>query len=68
LAVQADDDSYRKAVALPTGRFAPSFNLAEHRIMADVRRLLMPDAKRSYARLHKLNVYGPCGFFKEHKV
>ena len=28
----------------------------------------MPDAPRIHARLHKLNVYEPGGFFKEHKV
>ena len=66
--LQVVEESYRKALALPTTRFATSFNVAEHSILGDVRDLLMPLAPRIYARLHKLNVYEPGGFFREHKV
>lgn len=66
--VQVLDDSYRKALALPVDRFATSFSLGEHTIMPVVQELLMPDAPSIAARLHKLNVYGPGGFFKTHKV
>ena len=66
--LQVVDESYRKALALSTASFATSFNLAEHSILGDVRDLLMPLAPRIYARLRKLNVYEPGGFFREHKV
>jgi hypothetical protein len=67
-ALQVVDDDYRKALALPTDRFATNFNLAEHGMLAEIKDLLMPDAPQIHARLHKLNVYEPGGFFKEHKV
>lgn len=65
---QVLDDSYRKALALPVDCCATSFNLAAFDILPDVHELLMSDAPRIAARLHKLNVYGPGGFFKAHKV
>ena len=62
------DDSYRRALALPTDRFSTSFDLSAHYIIWDVRSLLRPDAHSIRAHLHKLNVYGPGGFFKTHQV
>lgn len=67
-AAQVLDDSCRKALPLPIDRFAVNFSLAEHDIMPVVQELLMPDAPSTAARLHKLNVYGPGGFFKMHQV
>lgn len=68
LIVQVLDDGYRKALALPLDRFATTFDLAADNTLRDVQALLMPDAARISARLHKLNVYGPGGFLKSHRV
>ena len=65
---QVLDDSYRRALALPVNRFASTFDLSAHHILHDVHAMLMPDAQSVRSRLHKLNVYGPGGFFKAHKV
>ncbi|KAK9828485.1 hypothetical protein WJX72_000246 [[Myrmecia] bisecta] len=60
------DLSYRKALALDPKRFATTFDLAAHNILADVASVMMPDAHGVQALLYKLNVYTEGGHFKVH--
>lgn len=55
-------------MALPINRFATTSNLAAHRILPDVQTLLKPKVPCIAAHRHKLNMYGPGGFFKAHKA
>jgi hypothetical protein len=49
------------ALALPTDRFASSFDLPAHYILQDLHALLFPDAQSIRAQLRKLSVYRPGG-------
>ncbi|TMW59805.1 hypothetical protein Poli38472_004874 [Pythium oligandrum] len=47
--------------------FTTSLSLAELSILNEIQRMLTPDIQDVRARLYKLNVYGPGGFFKAHR-
>ncbi|TMW59193.1 hypothetical protein Poli38472_007338 [Pythium oligandrum] len=62
------DATYRQAVMLSAECVHTSFRLGETAILAEIQRRLGPtnDDMTIHATLHKMNVYGPGGFFKKH--
>ncbi|TMW64703.1 hypothetical protein Poli38472_011583 [Pythium oligandrum] len=61
------DPTYRDAVRMDASQFTTSLNVAELPILNEIQSFLAPDTQDIRARLYKLNVYGPGGFFKAHR-
>ncbi|KAK9804378.1 hypothetical protein WJX72_010052 [[Myrmecia] bisecta] len=60
------DPSYRRALKLDPDKFAVSFQLAQHSILADIAAIMAPKATSVSAELYKLNIYSAGSFFKAH--
>ncbi|KXZ43881.1 hypothetical protein GPECTOR_78g69 [Gonium pectorale] len=61
------DPSYRNALQIKAdGGFALSAGLPTPEMLGDIAALMQPAAPQVFAQLHKLNIYGPGGMFKEH--
>ncbi|KAI8612013.1 hypothetical protein BC830DRAFT_1049391, partial [Chytriomyces sp. MP71] len=61
------DDSYRKALKLDAARISSTFDINNAGILDQIKRTLLSRSTDFVrAELHKLNVYGPGGFFKAH--
>ncbi|TMW64705.1 hypothetical protein Poli38472_011585 [Pythium oligandrum] len=61
------DPTYRDAVQMDASQFTTSLRVAELPILSEIQSYLAPDTQDIRARLYKLNVYGPGGFFKAHR-
>ncbi|KAI9328176.1 hypothetical protein BDR26DRAFT_874477 [Obelidium mucronatum] len=61
------DNNYRKALKLDASCLVTNFDVYNSGIVETIQKsLLLDDACNARAVLHKLNVYGPEGFFKAH--
>ncbi|KXZ45212.1 hypothetical protein GPECTOR_57g502 [Gonium pectorale] len=61
------DLAYRNALQIKAdGGFGLSAGLPTPEMLGDIAALMQPTAPQVFAQLHKLNIYGPGGMFKEH--
>lgn len=56
------DPNYRRALVLDPGAFLTSFSVAEHGLLSQVQRLMMPEAAAVTATLLKFNIYQEVGW------
>lgn len=66
--IETLDPAYRQALKLASDSAAFNFDLSNWPILAQVKKVLMPHTdKEIFARMDKVNLYLPGGFFKAHK-